>query len=68
MEWVDGRVDSGSYWQLRLDPRRDWTLESAKEALEESLRRSVRNISFRTFPGVWASGGLDSSTLLHYAG
>ena len=68
MEWVDGRVTSGAYWQLRLDPQRDWTLESAKEALEGHLRGSVKEHLISDVPlGVWASGGLDSSTLLHYA-
>ena len=68
MEWVDGRVTSGAYWQLRLEPRRHWTLESAKEALESHLRQSVKEHLISDVPlGVWASGGLDSSTLLHYA-
>src|SRR5258708_27545729 len=68
MEWVDGRVDSGAYWQLRLDPLGDWTLESAKEALEGHLRRSVKEHLISDVPlGVWASGGLDFSTLLHFS-
>ncbi|MEO8049409.1 MAG: asparagine synthase (glutamine-hydrolyzing) [Acidobacteriota bacterium] len=68
MEWVDGRVESGAYWQLRLDPQQSWTLDSAKEALEGHLRQSVKEHLISDVPlGVWASGGLDSSTLLHYA-
>jgi asparagine synthase (glutamine-hydrolysing) len=68
MEWIDGRVSTGAYWQLRLDPQPHWTLESAKEALDGHLRQAVKEHLISDVPlGVWASGGLDSSTLLHYA-
>lgn len=68
MEWVDGRLTSETYWQLRLEPQHHWTLESAKEALDSHLRESVKEHLISDVPlGVWASGGLDSSTLLHYA-
>ena len=68
MEWIDGRVTTEAYWQLRLEPQHHWTLESAKEALDDSLRQSVKEHLISDVPlGVWASGGLDSSTLLHYA-
>jgi asparagine synthase (glutamine-hydrolysing) len=68
MEWIDGRVSTGAYWQLRLGPQRHWTLESAKEALDHHLRQTVKEHLISDVPlGVWASGGLDSSTLLHYA-
>jgi asparagine synthase (glutamine-hydrolysing) len=67
MEWRDGRLRSGAYWELRMDPQQSWTLESAKEALEGHLRRAVKEHLIADVPlGVWASGGLDSSTLLHY--
>jgi len=68
MEWVDGRMNTGSFWQLRIEPQSQWTLESAKEALDAHLRAAVKEHLISDVPlGVWASGGLDSSTLLHYA-
>ena len=51
-------VPSGS----RLD------LESAKEELDRLLRSAVREHLVSDVPlGVWSSGGLDSTTILHYA-
>ena len=45
-----------------------WTLEDAKEELDALLTASVREHLISDVPlGVWASGGLDSSTILHYA-
>lgn len=68
MEWCDGDVRSGAYWQVqfRPDPRLD--LESAKDQLDHLLRSAVREHLVSDVPlGVWSSGGLDSSTILHYA-
>ncbi len=68
LEWRDGRVQRGNYWQLRLNPDPSWTPDSAKEALDALLRAAVREHLTADVPlGVWASGGLDSSTILHYA-
>ncbi len=68
LEWRDGDVTSGAYWRLEMRPRGDWTLDSAKEELDRLLRESVREHLISDVPlGVWASGGLDSSTVLHYA-
>ncbi len=45
-----------------------WTLDSAKEELDSLLADSVREHLISDVPlGVWSSGGLDSSTILHYA-
>ena len=68
MAWEDGHVTTEPYWRLRLhpDPRR--TLEDASEELDDLLRKSVREHLVSDVPiGLWASGGLDSSTILHYA-
>lgn len=68
LEWREGRVRSESYWRLPLGegPIRD--LESAKEELDRLLRQSVQEHLLSDVPlGVWLSGGVDSSTLLHYA-
>ncbi len=44
------------------------SFEAAKEQLDWLLRESVREHLVSDVPlGVWASGGLDSSTILHYA-
>ena len=68
MEWRDGEVTSGAYWRLRYGPSRDITLDSAKEELDGLLAQSVREHLLSDVPlGVWLSGGMDSSTVLHYA-
>ncbi len=68
LEWRTGKVATGVYWRLQFDPdpRRD--LASAKEELDGLLRSAVREQLVSDVPlGVWSSGGLDSSTILHYA-
>jgi asparagine synthase (glutamine-hydrolysing) len=68
LEWRDGKVFSDSYWRLPSAVHQDWTLESAKEELDGLLRRSVREHLISDVPlGMWLSGGIDSSTILHYA-
>jgi asparagine synthase (glutamine-hydrolysing) len=67
LEWRDGRVRTGRYWSYRLDPK-GIDLAQAKHELDGLLRASVREHLISDVPlGVWASGGLDSSTILHYA-
>ena len=68
MEWRPGDVKHECYWTLSLWPERRHTLASAKEELDHLLKESIKEHLLSDVPlGVWASGGLDSSTILHYA-
>ncbi len=67
MEWHDGRITSEAYWKLEWNPGRA-TLEEAKEELDFLLRNSISEHLVADVPlGVWSSGGLDSSAIVHYA-
>jgi asparagine synthase (glutamine-hydrolysing) len=68
LEWRNGKVRLEAYWQpdFRVDPR--WDENSAQQELDRLLRKSVREQLVADVPlGIWVSGGVDSSTILHYA-
>lgn len=68
LEWRAGAVATGEYWRLEFEPDPTRDLASAKDELDELLRSAVREQLVSDVPlGVWSSGGLDSSTILHYA-
>jgi asparagine synthase (glutamine-hydrolysing) len=68
LEWRDGTVRSEAYWKLQFRPDPKMDLESAKDQLDDLIRMSVREHLASDVPlGVWSSGGLDSTTILHYA-
>jgi asparagine synthase (glutamine-hydrolysing) len=68
LEWRHGKLWLEPWYQPETGARHDGSLESAKEELDWLLRESVREHLVSDVPlGVWASGGLDSSTILHYA-
>ena len=67
LECQHGRIRTGQYWVNRFEPR-DWELGEACEELDELLKSSIAEHLVSDVPlGIWASGGLDSSTILHYA-
>ena len=67
LEWRNGKVRTDAYWQLEFEPK-PRPLDDAKQELDSLLRSSVREHLISDVPlGIWASGGLDSSTILHYA-
>jgi asparagine synthase (glutamine-hydrolysing) len=68
LEWLDGSVHVEAYWRLPAGPIRERALESACEELDSLLQQSVREHLLSDVPlGLWLSGGIDSSTVLHYA-
>src|SRR3954453_17320887 len=67
LEWRDGRVAVQS-WVKPAERRRPSSFNAAKEELDHLLRESIREHLVSDVPlGIWASGGVDSSTILHYA-
>jgi asparagine synthase (glutamine-hydrolysing) len=68
LEWRDGSVQTECYWELPLPRERKQNRSEACEELDHLLRQSVAEHLAADVPlGIWLSGGLDSSTLLHYA-
>jgi asparagine synthase (glutamine-hydrolysing) len=68
LEWNNGQVRTEPYWKLELKPDARITLPDAKAELDRLLRASIQEHMVSDVPlGVWSSGGLDSSTILHYA-
>ena len=68
LEWTDGEITSDAYWKLPFTDASNYTMESAKEELDSLLQQSVREHMISDVPlGIWLSGGMDSTTILHYA-
>lgn len=68
LDWRNGKVWGESWVKRPAAGTHRRSLEDAEEELDGLLRESVREHLVSDVPlGVWASGGVDSSTILHYA-
>jgi len=70
LTWHRGTTKAEPYWRLPTQSAAPnaWGLGAAKEQLDFLLQESVKEHMIADVPvGLWASGGLDSSTILHYA-
>jgi asparagine synthase (glutamine-hydrolysing) len=68
LEWRRGKVREEAWWKIPEGATRSISLGGAKEELDWLLQDAVREHLVADVPlGVWASGGLDSSAILHYA-
>jgi asparagine synthase (glutamine-hydrolysing) len=68
LEWRDGRVRTEAYWEPQFRERAHSSMQSAAEELDFLLTQAVREHLISDVPlGLWLSGGIDSSTILHYA-
>jgi asparagine synthase (glutamine-hydrolysing) len=68
LDWRDGKISIKPYWKLEFRPDERMDFGAAKEELDGLLRSAVREHLISDVPlGVWSSGGLDSTTILHYA-
>ena len=67
LECRNGRITTGAYWHNTCSPE-PIRVEDACSELDRLLSGSVREHLAADVPvGIWASGGLDSSTILHYS-
>lgn len=68
LEWRDGVCNTCSYLPPKAKLPRPTSIDAACEELDDLIQKSVKEELVSDVPlGVWLSGGLDSSTVLHYA-
>lgn len=68
MEWRAGRTRTEPYWTPPPFAEKNWTDADGQAELDRLLRQSVKeHLASDVTLGVWLSGGVDSSTIVHYA-
>ena len=68
LEWKDGQFTEKSYHPAGSTNPAPHDIHEAAEELDDLLTKSVKEQLVSDVPvGLWLSGGLDSSTILHYA-
>ncbi|WP_263366354.1 asparagine synthase (glutamine-hydrolyzing) [Edaphobacter bradus] len=68
LTWHDGEISSHRYWQVFPPNGAPPSLEDSVTQLDHLLTQSIKEHLAADVPvGVWLSGGIDSSTILHYA-
>ena len=68
LTWQDGEVTVERYWKIPRDVTCQRSLNDSREELDFLLAESVKEHLAADVPvGLWLSGGIDSSTVLHYA-
>jgi len=68
LEWRDGRTETQPYWRIPSMQPGKISQPEAEAELDRLLRQSVSEHLLSDVPlGVWLSGGVDSTTMLHYA-
>jgi asparagine synthase (glutamine-hydrolysing) len=68
LEWHNGRINKQVYWRIPDMAPSPMSLEDAKSELHRLMEQSVREHLMSDVPlGIWLSGGVDSTTILHYA-
>lgn len=68
LEWHEGRVSRNCYWRIPAMAPTRISFQDAQVQLDTLLKKAVSEHMMSDVPlGVWVSGGIDSSTILHYA-
>jgi asparagine synthase (glutamine-hydrolysing) len=69
LTWKDGEISQHSYWKIdRADLSAHTSLADSTAKLDYLLTQSMKDHLAADVPvGIWLSGGMDSSTVLHYA-
>ena len=68
LQWLDGQTTIDPYTTPQSDGRAPCSLHDAVEELDVLLQDAIEEQLVSDVPvGIWLSGGIDSSTVLHYA-